>query len=276
VRASGGRRAGLLAYGGPLEEGTLDVLDAVRDVYRARWGDESRRAVFRTRSDQVEILKWGASGNGEGVDLYATLGASAVDLPGAQPGHRVEFFVGLRPGQDDIASALAALGLFARREQEFVGHGHTIPADGPLWPGTQMKTFLVLSQVGEIIPPADLFDGVHVEFLQAVPVFESERQYKIAHGADALVRLWERAGTPFWDPNRCAARSLIPVRGRTGSRHREEFAFPTIRSGRGGSEGAEGRRSLPSRPMRVGAAPLKRGKSGEVRRKTHFRGKKGP
>lgn len=180
------------------------MLDAVRDVYRTRWGDASRHAVFRTSSDQVEILKWGASGNGEGVDLYATLGASAVDLPGGERGHRVEYFVGLRPGEDGIASALAALGLYARREQEFVGHGHTVSSDGPLWPGTQMKSFLVLRQIGEILPAVDVLDGVHVEFLQAVPVFESERQYKIEHGVDALVGLWETAGTPFWDPNRCA------------------------------------------------------------------------
>lgn len=180
----------------------MKVLDAVRDAHRAQWGVPSRQATFRTASDQIEIFKWDAASNGLGVDLYATRGASAEDMPGAQRGHRVECFVGLQPGRDDIASALAALGLFARREQELVDHGHTVPADGPLWPGTQMSTFLVLKQIGEILPALELPAGVHVEFLQAVPMFESERRFKVAHGADALMRRWEEAGTPFWDPDR--------------------------------------------------------------------------
>jgi hypothetical protein len=182
----------------------LNTLDAVRDVYRARWGDPSRQAAFRTGDDQIEIFKWDAASNGLGVDLYATLGASAEHMPGGEPGHCVEYFVGLQPGRDDIASPLAALGLFARREGEFVDHGHTVPADGPLWPGTQMSTFLVLRQIGEILPALELPNGVHVEFLQAVPVFESERRFKVAHGAEALMQRWEATGTPFWDPNRRA------------------------------------------------------------------------
>ena len=182
----------------------LNVLDAVRDVYRARWGDPSRQAAFRTDSDQIEVFKWDAASNGLGADLYVTLGASAEDMPGSEPGHRVEYFLGLQPGRDDIASALAALGLFARREREVVDHGHTIPADGSLWPGTEMSTFLVLRQIGEILPALALPNGIHVEFLQAVPVFESERRFKVAHGAEALLRRWEATGTPFWDPRRSA------------------------------------------------------------------------
>lgn len=182
----------------------MDVLDAVRDVYLARWGNPARQAVFRTGDDQVEVFKWDAALNRLGVDLYATLGASVEDMLGTEVGHRVEYFVGLQPGRDDIASALAALGLFARREGEVVDHGHTVPADGPLWPGTEMNTFLVLRQIGEILPTLTLPNGVHVEFLQAVPVFESERRFKVAHGAEALMRLWDASKTPFWDPRRDA------------------------------------------------------------------------
>lgn len=190
--------------GGLLEDRSLNVLDAVSDVYRARWGDPSRQAAFRTGSDQIEVFKWDAAANGLGGDLYATLGGSAEDMPGAERGHRVEYLVELKPGRDDIASALAALGLFARREREFVDHGHTVPADGPLWPGTQMSTFLVLRQIGKIVPALELPDGVHVEFLQAVPMFESERRFKVTHGAEALMRRWEATRTPFWDPSRRA------------------------------------------------------------------------
>jgi Suppressor of fused protein (SUFU) len=150
----------------------------------------------------MEIYKWDAAANGEGVDLYATLGTSAEDMPGTELGHRVEYFVGLQPGRDDVASPLAALGLFARREGETVDHGHTVPAGGPLWPGTEMRAFLILRQIGEILPALTLADGVHVEFLQAVPIFDSELRFKSSHGADALLKRWESARTPFWDPRR--------------------------------------------------------------------------
>ncbi|MGW6275931.1 suppressor of fused domain protein [Kribbella sp. NPDC055071] len=150
----------------------------------------------------MTVLKWDAAVNGEGIDLYATLGGSGEDMPGAEPGHRVEYFVGLQPGRDEIASALAALGLFARREGVLVDHGHTIPADGPLWPGSVMKTFLVLRQISDVMPALSLPGHLHVDFLQAVPIFDSERSFKIANGLEALLRRWEQRKTPFWDPTR--------------------------------------------------------------------------
>ena len=180
----------------------MNVVGAVGDLYRGRWGEPSRRANFRTGEYEIEILKWTASANGEGVDLYATLGASAEDMPGAERGHRVEYFIGLAPGRDDIASPLAGLGLFAQRERENVDHGHTIPAGGPLWAGTEMNTLLVLRQLGEILPALTLSDGVHVEFLQVVPIFEPERRLTAEHGVDALLKRWESAQTAFWEPHR--------------------------------------------------------------------------
>jgi hypothetical protein len=94
--------------------------------------------------------------------------------------------------------------LFAQREGVRVDHGHTVPAGSPLWPGTDMTTLLVVRPVGEILPALTLADGVHVEFLQVIPIFESERRFKVAQGVDALLERWERAGMPFWDPRRKA------------------------------------------------------------------------
>lgn len=192
------------AVGAGLEGRNLNTRDAVRDLYRARWGDPSLEAAFRSSDDQIEVLKWDAATNGLGVDVYATLGASNEDMPGTERGHRVEYFVGLSPGRDAVASALAALGLFARREGDFVGHGHTVPAGGPPWPGAQLSAFLVLAQTGEILPALELANGAHVDFLQAIPLFEPERRWKVAQGVQALMDRWDAAGTPFWDPNRRA------------------------------------------------------------------------
>ena len=65
-----------------------------------------------------------------------------------------------------------------------------------------MSAFLVMRPSGDIISPVKLPDGLQVEFLQAIPVFESEIAFKAEHGAEALIRRWEDLGVRFWDPNR--------------------------------------------------------------------------
>jgi hypothetical protein len=41
-----------------------------------------------------------------------------------------------------------------------------------------------------------------VEFLQVIPIYESERAFKVQSDADALLARWEKAAVPFWDPER--------------------------------------------------------------------------
>lgn len=126
-------------------------------------------------------------------------------MAGHDPNHRVEFFVGLAPERDDVASALAALGPYPAREGAALDHGHTVQADGPLWPGTQMETFLVLHPLSDFLPPLELPDGLHVDFLQGVPLFDAERAFKAEHGAEALLDRREKTGVPFWNPERAPA-----------------------------------------------------------------------
>jgi hypothetical protein len=181
------------------------ITDAVRDLCLARWGEPARNARFHVDGLDAEIFKWSADARREGVNLYATIGASARPLAGRDPGHRVEFFAGLLPARDEVASPLAALALCPAREGVALDHGHTVPAGGALWPGTDMRWFLVLRPLGDIVSPLDLPDGMHVEFLQAIPVFESELTYKAEHGAEALLRRWEEERVPFWNPGRSPA-----------------------------------------------------------------------
>jgi len=114
----------------------------------------------------------------------------------------VEYFLGLLPALDAVASPLAALGLYSVRQGVAVGDGDTVPADGPLWPGTDMRRFLVLRPLGDIIAPLELPNGMHVEFMQAIPIFESELAYKARHGARELLDHWQESGVAFWDPGR--------------------------------------------------------------------------
>jgi hypothetical protein len=68
-----------------------------------------------------------------------------------------------------------------------------------------MQTFLVMRPRPGLLPPLELPDEVHVEFLQAIPIFESDRAFKVEHGAEALIRRWEDSGVRFWDPTRADA-----------------------------------------------------------------------
>jgi hypothetical protein len=178
------------------------ITSAVRDIYVALWGEPSRKAAFRVAGLDVEIYKWNAETTAEGVALYATIGASAYPMAGRDPKHRVEYFLGLLPPQDAVASQLAALGLYSEREGVAVGHGDTVPADEPLWPGTELRWFLMLRPLGGIISPLELPDGMHVEFMQAIPIFESELAYKARHGARELLKHWQESGVAFWNPGR--------------------------------------------------------------------------
>jgi suppressor of fused protein SUFU len=170
--------------------------------YRELWGAPSRTARFRRNDYSVDIYKWEASVNREGVTVYTTLGASCYTMVGAPTEHRVEFFVGLDPARDEIASPLAGLALYAAEHQTVVAHGHTVPVGQPLWLGTEMSAWLVLQPLSEIIPPLHTVDGTHVEFLQAIPLYPSELAFKKAHQAEGLLEKWRQAKVPFWNPDR--------------------------------------------------------------------------
>jgi|SRR5579859_4861213 len=178
------------------------IPEAVEKHYLERWGKPSRTAEFRRGDRRIEVYKWAAGATSEGVTLYATVGASRYPMVGMPDGHRVEFFIGLNPERDDIASPLAGLALYGHEEHVAIGHGHTVPVGKPLWRGSEMSTFLVLRPVMEIVPAIHLTDGMHVEFLQAIPVFPSEVAYKSQHKAEDLLERWRAARVPFWDPNR--------------------------------------------------------------------------
>src|SRR5438094_706882 len=148
--------------------------ESVGQHYVELCGPPTRAAEFRRAGRVIGVWKWSESANPEGVTLYATVGASQYPMSGLPSNHRVEFFIGLKPEHDEIASPLAALALYPQEEHVSVGHGHTVPVGKPLWPGSRMSTFLILQPVTAIVPPIQLPSRAHVEFLQAVPVFQSE------------------------------------------------------------------------------------------------------
>ena len=177
----------------------------LRDHYRHRWGEPSRTGSFDFGDEVfVEICKWDSDRpkNTERVTLYATIGASLHPMKGADPSHRIELVVGFDPPEDDVAGALAVLASFPRRQGTSLEHGHTVPFGEPLWAGSGMRAFLVLRpNVSDLIPPMDV-ENVHVDFLQAIPIYPSELEAKKTDGLTAFMDAWEEKKVPFWNPRR--------------------------------------------------------------------------
>ena len=185
-----------------MEVDRVDVPAEVRRHYEKQFGPPTRTADFVRRGDHYEVLKWAEDSTTEGVTLYATIGASRFPMDPSEPHHRFEVFTGFKPSNDDIAGSLALLAAVSRFEGKTIGHGHTVTFPEPLWPNTEMHTYLLLLQVSEVVPALRLDGGFHVEFLQAIPIYVSELAFKSAHGAEALLKSWESAQVPFWDPDR--------------------------------------------------------------------------
>lgn len=178
------------------------ILEDVKRHYVSVLGAPSRRASFRIDAYPAEVFKWDDTANPHGVAFYASIGASRDPLSGMEWSHRVEFFVGLLPEEDGVARSLAMVALDPVLHGSSPGHGESLTYPEPLWSGTEMRSFLILRPRVEVIADLELAGGVHVEFLQLIPLFSSELEFKMALGEDELMSELERAGVPFWDPNR--------------------------------------------------------------------------
>ncbi len=173
-------------------------MNALANYYVDKYGLPERRAKFVSPDGKaVEIFKWNSEQSHEGVTMYATLGACKTL---GSDDRACEFFIGIMPAADDIAQALAEVALHGNGSGEIPSSGDTVTLAYPLWSGTDARSFLFTAGE-EIIPPIKARNKT-VEFLQLVPLFDSELQYKKDHGEGALWRIFEENEVPFWDSRR--------------------------------------------------------------------------
>ncbi len=137
------------------------------------------------------------------MTLYATLGASVFPQPCRVSTHRLEFYTGLLPELDAIATVLADVAIYSVKEQAPIGPTHSITWLEPLWPGTQMCSIFLDRSAVDLVPTlSSPEDGIHVEFLSVTPLYPSELQYKKDHSLEALIEHWRMLNVRFWDPHR--------------------------------------------------------------------------
>ncbi len=98
------------------------------------------------------------------------------------------------------------------QQDTWLGWGHTVPSGEPLAEGTRFSCLLLTLPDGADAAAAccALPDGEEVNFYQVVPLYPEEMEYKLAHGAQALLdRLGARAAAPIdiRRPNVCDSAS---------------------------------------------------------------------
>ncbi|MGV9566071.1 suppressor of fused domain protein [Streptomyces sp. NPDC003480] len=173
----------------------------VRAHYLRAWGEPSREAAFSLGEHKVEIFKWNHDRTDEGVTLYATCGASRALQSGPGALHRVEFVTGLLPEEDGIARGLAILGTYPLTGRH-LSYGESITLPDPLWAGGRMTSFLAVRPMEDLVPDLALPDGSHVQFMNVVPVFESELRLRNGRSAEWLIGELNDNGVAWWDPRR--------------------------------------------------------------------------
>ena len=167
---------------------------AVQDLYRARWGKPTKVGTFVRGDKSVEVGRWDT----EGVTIYATVG-------GAETGsgdHRYEVFCGLSPAQDSIAQVLASAAAYSAEQGVLLRHGDTVPLDAPPWPGSLIQRMLVVEPMAEFLDPLQLPGGLHVAFLQVIPLLDEDLDLRKTKGTAALLTSWEERRVPFWSSER--------------------------------------------------------------------------
>lgn len=171
---------------------------SISEYYFKKYGSPCRQAEFKAKTGgKIEVYKWDENQTDEEVAIYATSGASTM-LGNPEVG--CEFFIGLTPEVDDVAQALAEVALNGTGSSAIPKPGDSTTLAYPLWEGTKASTFL-FSEGDEIIPPMRI--GIkNIVFLQLVPLFHSEIEFKKAKGVEALWSAFESNQVPYWDSGR--------------------------------------------------------------------------
>lgn len=169
---------------------------AVRECYTSLYGNPSREAEFVAPSGKVvEVLKWDAQATGEDVCIYATIGACDQSL-----GLLNEYFIGLSPEEDSIVYALAEIALYGNGTMKTPKTGDSVTLSSDVWQNTGMTSFLFTDGSGIIAPFAH--GGVQISFVQVVPIYAEELEFKKKNGEKALWDLFEMQAVEYWNPCR--------------------------------------------------------------------------
>src|ERR1700761_1678973 len=140
-------------------------------------------------------------GEQSGVWTYASVGAWAATK---DQGRGLEFIIAA-PVQDPRAVELLAMTAYSPQGRT-LGLGHTLPIGQPWLPGSRCDHLLVSLPYpwGPDLQTCHVGDR-HVDFLWLLPITQEERDFRAAHGLEALESLFDERELRYWDPHRPSA-----------------------------------------------------------------------
>jgi hypothetical protein len=137
-------------------------------------------------------------------DLEMTLPRGARGAP-----HRVELIFYCSEPRDEYSATLRWVAHFPHASKSWLGHGHTMPngnPSAPFWGSTELDTLLFMPPIvskDQTLPSELKLGGEPVHFLWVVPLTSAECNFKLKHGFDAILNLFEKNRHPHvFDPHR--------------------------------------------------------------------------
>ncbi len=145
--------------------------------------------------------------------VFATCGASLYEM---NDGRRVEAMMVLRrepQGEafDAVHRLLASFALFAETNDEVVRVGDVVRAQQELSGFSKMDAILFMPPV-PFVPSfhrAEITNGMEVELIWLLPVYEAEANYALEHGPQALMMLFAAQHLDLTEVERDEANTLV-------------------------------------------------------------------
>ncbi|WP_454697501.1 suppressor of fused domain protein [Arthrobacter humicola] len=181
--------------------GSITVVEELREHYAAVVGSEPEYQEMRTRSgESLGVFEWPKGRSRMGVHLYASAGATRHG-PGARQ-HAVELFLGVNTGSEAVKEAFANMTLSVLKSNTVPQHGVFVAGSRKVIKGRKFTGWVLTERPDDLIPELQLTTGRHVVFLDALPVFPEEAQYRHGNRSDELFGIWEETGVESWNLDR--------------------------------------------------------------------------
>jgi hypothetical protein len=174
--------------------------------------EEHVRRFFSSR--RIDVLTWEAGpiravnphfralrvapAEAGGLWQYVSTGGWAAT---AERDNGLEFVLS-SPADTPRAVELLAMSVYYHRGGQ-LGLGHTVPIGEPWLPGSRCDHLLISLPYpfGPELQQCHVGDR-HVNFLWLLPITKAERDFKVAHGQEALEQRFDAAGLRYWEVDR--------------------------------------------------------------------------
>ncbi|WP_324642427.1 suppressor of fused domain protein [Pseudarthrobacter sp. LT1] len=184
------------------------MIDELREHYTQAIGTEPVLHEMNTRTGKrMGVFEWPAGTTRLGVHLYTSAGAGHYWKDGHR--HAVELFAGVNHGGQEVLEAFCTMALNVRESGTVPQHGVFVAGDWKIIKGRKFTGWVLTERPDNFMPQMDL-PGGHVVFLDALPVFPEEAEYRHGNRSDDLFDIWEAEEVKSWDLDRGLPAEIEP------------------------------------------------------------------